>query len=476
MSSDFLWQAEDIVRTVRGTCLHEQSWDAKGVSIDSRLTAKGDLFIALQGAHHDGHDYVTAAFAAGASAAIVARQPQNVSPTAPLIFVEDTAIALNELGREARNRSRAKIIAVTGSVGKTSTKEMLRLCLSAVGKTYASPLSYNNHVGLPLALANLPPDANFGVFEMGMNHAGELRGLSLLARPDIALITTVDAVHVENFSSLDSIADAKAEVFEGLGEKGVVILNRDDSWYAKLSAAAKKRGCKNIVCFSETMKGDASLRECASSGQGSAIKAVVDGHKVSFSLASPGRHLVRNALAALLGAYAACGHAEECAAALSHFRPLKGRGAAHSIAFCGGHLHVVDETCNTSPVSVRAVIKALAEAVPESEGRRILVLGDMPELGATSPDLHLDLVSDIRGAGVDLVFCCGDLMRYLFDALPPALRGAFAPDSEELAFFLARAVRTGDVVTVKGPRSMDMDRIIEALNALADPEQIVVNA
>ena len=248
-----LWTAEEIIRAVRGHCLQEQNWNATGVSIDSRFLVKGDVFIALQGPVHDGHDHVAAAFAAGAAAAIVSRQPAQTPGDSPLIFVEDTFVALQDLGRAGRDRAQGKIIAVTGSVGKTSTKEMLRLSLSAVGKTYANRGSFNNHWGVPLALASLPADAAYGVFELGMNHAGELAALSALARPDIALITTIEAVHLEFFASTEAIADAKAEIFDGMQETGIVVLNRDNPHSARLASAAKSKGIKKILYFSNLL-------------------------------------------------------------------------------------------------------------------------------------------------------------------------------------------------------------------------------
>jgi UDP-N-acetylmuramoyl-tripeptide--D-alanyl-D-alanine ligase len=463
-----LWDAEDVVRAVRGRCLHEQSWGATGVSIDSRTVAKGDLFIALQGPVHDGHDHVAAAFAAGAAAALVARQPLQVPPDSPLVFVEDTFQALQELGRAGRDRAQGKIIAVTGSVGKTSTKEMIRLALGAVGKTFANPGSLNNHWGLPLALACLPADADYGIFEMGMNHASELAALSVLGRPDIAVITTVEAVHLEFFPSVEAIADAKAEVFQGMNDKGIAVLNHDNEHFVRLASAAKSRGIKKILSFGQTVKTDAAMIDCAPTFGGNHIDAIIAGQDIHYSISARGMHLAQNSLAALLTAFAASGKIEECAAALSHYQTPAGRGVSQVVKFPDGSCFtLIDESYNASPAAVRAVIRVLAQTTPPRKGRRLLVLGDMRELGVTSKDLHADLASDIEDAGIASVFCCGEMMRYLYDALPEELRGAYAQDSTELAPLVAQAIGKDDVVTVKGSHSMNLGLVIDALKSLA---------
>ncbi len=471
-----LWHAEDVVRAVRGSILHEQSWTARGISIDSRSVCPGDLFIAIKGPNNDGHDYVAAAFEAGASAAIVSRQPVNANPGVALIFVSDTFQALNDLAAAARARTRAKVIAITGSVGKTTTKDMLRVCLSAVGKTYASPLSYNNQFGVPLSLANLPPDANFGILELGMNHPAELARLSCLAVPDIAVITAIDPVHTANFASLDAIADAKAEIFDGLKKGGIVILNRDIPHYARLASAAKAKGFKKVATFSEGNKADATLRKCALTEENSFINAIIAGRQISYAIRSPGKHLVKNSLAALLAAYAVSGKLEECAAALSHYEPMPGRGLAEILDLPDGPLMLIDEASNTSPASVKAVAQALGQRIPSSGGRRILIVGEIPELGLMSPDLHLELVPDIVAANIDLVFCCGDTTRYLYDALPPDLHGGYDPESAQLAALITQSVGANDIVTVKGARPT-MQSILDALKSLAaDPSQKTANA
>lgn len=466
MTAKLNWNAEDVIRAVHGQCLHDQSWQAHGVAIDSRVTQPGDLFVALKGPTHDGHEHVSAAFAAGAVAAIVARQPPQIPPQAPLITVPDTFTALQELGQAGRKRAQAKTIAVTGSVGKTGTKEMLRLMLNEVGDTYANEGSFNNHWGVPLSLARLPADALYGVFEIGMNHAGELGPLSQQVRPDVALITNIEAVHLEFFASIEAIADAKAEIFLGMAPSAVVVLNRDNSQFARLAAAAKERGLKKILGFGRDGKADARMMECIEKTDGSEIKADILGKKISYRISAPGSHVAMNSLGALCAAMAAGADLQACAAALSHYKQPKGRGVIQNIALPDGDITVIDESYNASPVAVRFAIRVLGQMAPGKGGKRILVLGDMRELGETSPALHTDLAKDIAEAKVDRVFCCGEMMAHLFEALPPALRGMHTKTSAELAPLVAEATHAGDVVTVKGSNGMKMWAVVEALKDL----------
>jgi len=463
MTAPLTWNAEDILRAVHGQCLQEQSWSASGISIDSRSVNKGDLFIALKGPNHDGHDHVAAAFERGAVGAIVARQPAQIPAQAPLIMVEDTFAALEELGRAGRARTQAKIVAVTGSVGKTSSKEMLRLMLSAVGNTYANEGSLNNHWGVPLSLARLPQDDHFGVFELGMNHAGELTLLSKQAKPDVAMITTVEAVHLEFFPSVEAIADAKAEIFAGTKPDGSAVLNRDNMHFNRLMTAAKNFGIKKILSFGHDSKNDARILSYTANAEGGSIKADIMGKKIDYTLSVPGEHLAMNSLGSLLTAVAAGGDLEACAAALCHFQQPKGRGVAQTIHLPTGAFTLIDESYNASPVAVRAAITVLGQ---KSAGRKILALGDMRELGTTGPQLHAELATHIVAHKIDQVFTCGDLMAHLYEALPPALRGKHADNSTELAPHVAAAVQPGDHVTVKGSLSTQMIKVVETLKVL----------
>lgn len=467
MTPQLIWQAEDIIRAVRGECLHEQSWQCGGVSIDSRTVKSGDLFIALKGPVHDGHDHVAAAIAAGAGAAIVARQPPHTTPVTPLIFVEDTFKALEALGYAGRMRSTGTIIAVTGSVGKTSTKEMLRLALGATGGTYANEGSLNNHWGVPLSLARLPADALYGVFELGMNHAGELKILSEQVKPQVALITTVEAVHLEFFPSVEAIADAKAEIFCGLSKNGTAVLNRDNRYFQRLTAAAKAQSIKNILSFGRDSKADARMVDYSSENGIGLITCDVMGKSLRFRLGAPGEHLAMNTLGALLTAAAAGSDVEACAEALAAYRQPKGRGVIENLPLKSGEFTLIDESYNASPVAVGFAARVLGQMPVAKNGRRILVLGDMRELGTESPALHTALAKDIQDAKIDLVYCCGEMMHHLFNAIPSTLRGAHAADSSALAPLVADAVHAGDIVTVKGSLSMAMSKIVAALRALS---------
>ncbi len=463
MTDQLNWQAEDVVRAVHGECLQEQTWAAHGVSIDSRTVQKGDLFVALKGPSHDGHDHVAAAFNNGATAAIVARQPSQVPAQAPMLFVNDTFTALQELGRAGRARTKARIVAVTGSVGKTSSKEMLRLMLGAAGSTYANEGSLNNHWGVPLSLARLPQDAYYGVFELGMNHAGELTVLSQQAQPDVALITTIEAVHLEFFASSEAIADAKAEIFLGMKPDGAAVLNRDNAYYARLAAAAKTHGLKKILGFGRDSKSDARLLDYIPTEEGSTVKAEIMGRKITYQLGVAGEHLALNALGCLLASAAIGADLEACATALAHYQQPKGRGVVSVVNMSNGSFTLIDESYNASPVAVRAAIRVLGQ---KTGGRKILALGDMKELGDAAPALHADLVQDIIAAQIDSVFTCGEMSSYLFHVLPEKLRGSHAANSTELALLIAAAIQAGDVITVKGSNSMQMNKIVAALKAL----------
>ncbi len=466
-----IWQAEEVLRAMRGQCLHEQSWTARGVAIDSRAVQPGDIFVALKGPVHDAHGFTGQAFANGAAAAIVQRAPSQVPPDAPLIFVEDTFTALQDLGRVGRQRSGAKIVAVTGSVGKTSSKEMLRLMLGAVGDTYANEGSFNNHWGVPLSLARLPAGANYGVFEVGMNHAGEMGPLAREVQPHVALITNVEAAHLEYFASVEAIADAKAEIFLGMDSGGIAVLNRDNAHYARLLAAARTQGLRRIVSFGRDSKADARLLSLAATPNGNEVKANILGQNLTFLVGVPGAHMAFNAVGTLLAAAAAGASPEICAAALERYRIPAGRGGRQTLHTPSGSFLLIDESYNASPVAVRAAIHALGQTEVASSGRRTAVLGDMRELGATAPQLHADLAESLVAARIDTVHTCGAMMERLYNVLPPALRGHHAPDSATLAPLVAAEVQAGDVVMVKGSHSMELTKVIAALKALESTTQ-----
>jgi UDP-N-acetylmuramoyl-tripeptide--D-alanyl-D-alanine ligase len=449
-----LWSAQDL-RAATGGVLRVP-FVARGVSIDSRTLRPGDLFVALVGENGDGHAHVAAALARGAAGALVHRLPEGVPDDAPLLQVADTLQGLTALAAFARARFGGKLVAVTGSVGKTTTKEMLRDILTAHGKTWAAEASHNNQWGVPLTLARLPADAKFCVAEIGMNHAGEILPLTKLARPHVAVVTNVERAHVGHLGSLEAIADEKISISAGLEPGGVTVLPGDSPLLARLRAQ-----CGAAKLFGSGDNADARLVDLRADADGSDLVADIDGTRVAFRLGAPGRHMAINALAALLAATLLGADARKSAAALTGFSPVTGRGARRAIAVTGGTATLLDESYNASSVAVRAALAVLA-LLPAR--RRVVVLGDMLELGDEGPAEHAGLAGDV-GAVADLFFACGPLTRLLFDALPAAKRGAHAPDSAALAPLVAADLRAGDAVLVKGSLGSKMKRIVDALEA-----------
>lgn len=464
MTAQILWTADEAARATGGRAIG--TWEATGVSIDSRSVAAGDFFVAIQGPHFDGHGFVADALQKGAAAAMVSAIPDGLPADAPLLIVEDTLEALRGLACAARGRTGAKVIAVTGSVGKTGTKEALRLVLGRQGSCHATEGNLNNHWGLPLSLARMPKETDFAVLEMGMNHPGEITPLSEMAQPHVAVITTVEAVHSEFFSSTDEIADAKAEIFDGMGGEGggSAILNRDNPHFERLAAAARRKGL-TVIAFGSHEAADVRVRRFAIESDGSSIEAWILGQVIDCRIGAPGRHWVNNSLA-VLGATAAAGaNVKQAAAALEDLRPPEGRGRQHTIPYGAGHFTVVDESYNASPVSMQAAFETLAHAAPDG-GRRIAVLGDMLELGADSDARHAALSEPLIEAGVDLVFTAGPRMAHLWEALPKSMRGGHGADSEQLSPMVTAAVRPDDLVMVKGSAGSRMGVIVAALIGL----------
>jgi UDP-N-acetylmuramoyl-tripeptide--D-alanyl-D-alanine ligase len=459
------WTSAEAAAAVGGTA-SGPAFEATGVSIDSRTVKPGDLFVALSGPSFDGHDFVARALEAGAAGALVSRRPEGVGAAAPLVTCADTFAGLEGLGGAARQRAEARIVAVTGSVGKTSTKEALRHALGSLAPTFATEGSLNNHWGVPLSLARLPRDAAYGVFELGMNHAGELGPLSRQVRPDVAVITNVEAVHLEHFASVEAIADAKAEIFEGMSPRGIAVLNRDNAHFERLAAAARAQGLGQVLSFGAGEGSDARLIDCALEATSSAVIARIRGERLEYRVSTPGRHHVINSLGLLLAVGALGGDVAEAARSLSRIPAIKGRGQRKRVELPGGALTLIDESYNASPASVAATLQVLGWTPPAPGGRRIAILGDMLELGSRSPELHAGLAQAVEEAGIDLVFCSGPNMRHLFEALPASRRGAYAPDSATLAPVVAGAVRAGDVLTVKGSKGSLMGRVIDAVAAL----------
>lgn len=457
-----LWTLGEILAATRGASLGAPGAEVGGFSIDSRTLLPGEAFVAIRGPNRDGHAFVAAALDKGAACAIVDKSfPPGDEER--LVRVGDTLEALNDLGRAARARAgEAAIVAVTGSVGKTGTKEALRLALAPSGSVHASAKSFNNHWGVPLSLANMPRGTRFGVFEIGMNHPGEIAALVPMVAPHIAIVTTIAPVHLGFFRSVEEIADAKAEIFGGLVPCGSAIVNRDNPYHARLEARARAHGA-DVVGFGESEHAEARLRHVELHPDGSDIVADILGETVAYRLGAPGRHLVQNSLAVLAAAKRAGADLARAASALAALSPGAGRGARTVLETGAGRLAIIDESYNANPASMRAALATLGLTPRAAFKRRIAVLGDMLELGPDGPRLHAELADAVDAAGVDVVFACGELMRGLYEALPAARRGAYAKTSEELAPKLVEAVGPGDAIMVKGSLGSRMAPLVEAL-------------
>ncbi len=435
-----------------------------GLSIDSRTLQPGDAFFAIAGDKSDGHDYAESALAAKAGLAVVSQAKSGqFGNDAPLLIVKEVLEGLRDLARAARSRTAAKVIGVTGSVGKTGTKEALKLVLSRQGVTHASAASYNNHWGVPLSLARCPGEADYAIFEMGMNHSGEIGPLAKLVRPHIAIITAIAPVHLEYFKSLDDIADAKAEIFEGVEPGGAAILNRDGEYFERLAKNAAKAKIGKIVSFGEHDKADARLIQCALQPGSSTVHADILGADVKYKIGAPGRHLVVNSLAVLAASALAGADLAISALALANLVPASGRGTQIPLALPGGTALLIDESYNANPVSMRAALALLGNAQIGPRGRRIAVLGDMLELGKKADALHRELADPILENAVDLVFCSGPAMHALWQALPSGRRGGYAEDSKGLESKVIDVVRAGDAIMVKGSNGSKMAPIVKAL-------------
>ena len=470
-----LWNREALLAATGGEASGD--WSAiSGVSIDTRSIKQGDLFVALKDVR-DGHDFVGAALEAGAAAALVSRSPESVAANAPLLRVGDPLFALETLGGAARARTtRAKIIAVTGSAGKTSVKDALAAILSGQGETHASAKSYNNHWGVPLTLARMPLETRFGIFEIGMNHSGEIAPLTRMVRPHIAIITNVLPAHLGNFDSEADIAAAKAEIMEGVVPGGHVLLNRDNRWFDVLAEKAQTLGL-TIVSFGEAEDASVRLLKLSQQPESASAEADILDERVLFRLNSAGRHQVINALAVLAAAKLAGADLALSALALGQWKPGDGRGARRRIRLDpidpNTAFELIDESYNANPASVVAALETLSLAQPASSatgrpGRRIAILGDMLELGTDADRLHVDIAATPHMENVDTVFACGPHSRTLYDALPKAKRGAWTADSATLAPLVRDEMRAGDVVMVKGSLGSAMATIVTALDDLGD--------
>ena len=439
-----------------------EEWSAFGVSIDTRTIQPGEMFVALQDAR-DGHEFLESAFDNGASAALVARAPENAPEGAPLLVVPDTLGGLRDLARAARLRNFGKRIGVTGSVGKTSTKDMLRSALGRCGVVHAADRSFNNHWGVPLTLASLPMHANYGVFEIGMNHAGEITPLTELVFPHAAIVTTVGTAHLEFFDSVEGIAEAKAEIFKGVAPGGAAILPADNEHYAILRKRAEQAGIQRLIDFGAKETAHCRLIDYQSDGSAGQVTALIHKKEVRFRLGAPGYHQAMNAVAAIAAAHAVGAPLDLIVQGIEAFGAGAGRGEHRKMHIRGVSISVLDESYNANPTSMAAAINVLAEKQPAKSGRRIAVLGDMLELGDDAVAFHEAIKPALEHAGVEKTYTVGELMENLWKALPSDMQGAHAAQVSGLASKLLADLRDGDIILVKGSNGSRVSEIISIL-------------
>ena len=449
-----LWTSDEIAAATGGTA--SAAFAADGVSIDSRSVEPGDLFVALEGAR-DGHEFIPGALASGAAGSLTSKPVEG-----PHVTVENTFKALEKLGNIARVRAKhARRGAVTGSVGKTSVTRAVEAGLRLAGRAHASVKSYNNHIGVPLTLARMTADTERAVFEIGMNHAGEIGPLSRMVAPHVVAVTTVGPVHIENFDDGEAgVAKAKAEIFEGLERDGVAVLNADDAWFPLLRDAAVAAGAR-VRSFGAAADAHARLMSFKAHAGGADVEAVIGGETVVYSLLQSAVHWGPNSLCVLLMLEALGVDRATALKALAAFAPLEGRGAERQVPVAGGAFTLIDESYNANPISMAAALRSLGERAVA--GRRIVALTDMLELGADGPKFHAGLAGPIERAGVDEVFCAGPLMAALWEALPLNRRGGYARTADELAPLVAGAVGPGDAVMVKGSNGSRAGKIAAVL-------------
>ncbi|PZX16264.1 UDP-N-acetylmuramoyl-tripeptide--D-alanyl-D-alanine ligase [Palleronia aestuarii] len=465
-----LWTSEEAAAATGGES--RGAWSASGLSIDTRTLAPGDLFVALT-AERDGHDFVADAFARGAAAALVARVPNGVDDDAPLLLVDDVLAGLGQMASDARSRFGGKVLAITGSVGKTTTKDMARVALSGQMRVHAAEASYNNHWGVPLTLARLDPDAQVAVIEIGMNHPGEIAPLARLARPDVALVTTIAPAHLEAFASVEEIAREKATIFEGLGTGGTAIVPADSPNLEILAEAARARTSDiRRVGFADAA--DYRLDTVELRAGSTIVQARAGDLALVFRLGGAGRHFAPNALSVLAAAEALGGDMVLSGHALAEWQPSAGRGTREFVALDpveDAMIELIDDAFNANPASMGAALDALIASDPGPDGRRVAILGDMLELGADEMALHAAIASHPGLDAVDLVHCAGPRIRAAWEALPELRRGVWTERAEELAGRVAGLVRPGDIVLVKGSKGARTARVVDAIRKLGHRER-----
>jgi UDP-N-acetylmuramoyl-tripeptide--D-alanyl-D-alanine ligase len=470
-----LWTSDAAAMATDGRA--QGIWSCDGVSIDTRTLQAGDLFVALKDAR-DGHDFVAQALANGAGAALVSRIPEGVAKDAPLLIVDDVLLGLEKLGIAARARTQAKVVAVTGSVGKTSTKEMLLAMLSDQGRAHASVASYNNHWGVPLTLARMPQDTEYAIIEIGMNHPGEIAPLARMARPDVAMVTTVAAAHLEAFENVAAIAVEKAAIFEGVPEGGTAVINADIEHAAILMTKAVDRKLRELEFGEHGFQ--FKLLDVKVQADATVVQADADGMPLLFKIATPGRHFAMNGLGALAVVQALGGDLALAAQSLGRWQPYKGRGVREKIVLDPVERHLsldlIDDSYNANPTSMAASLEVLAasEVIHDigrvSKGRRIAFLGDMKELGPDDVALHAGLAHLDATQSLDVVHCIGPLMKFLYDLLPEHQRGHWTETSAEMLPHLTGALDSGDVVLAKGSLSMKLGAIVDAIHKMGHPD------
>lgn len=467
-----LWTSAEAAQATGGRVT--VPWQATGVSIDTRSIKPGELFVALKDAR-DGHDFVADALAKGAAAALVSRRPEGVGEDAPLLIVDDVLDGLRALGVASRTRFTGKVIGVTGSVGKTSTKEMLRAILGDQGQVHAAEKSYNNHWGVPLTLARMPVEADFAVIEIGMNHPGEIAPLAALAKPHVAMITTVAPAHLEAFDSIEGIAREKASIFTGLTAGGVAVINADVDTTAILDAAAEAVGAR-IIRFGETSKADWHLAKSFLKEGQTIAQGTAEGAPLLYKLQSPGRHFAMNALGALAVARACGADLALATGSLGRWLPYEGRGARETVHFDvvdeSQSIDLFDDAYNANPASMGAALDMLATSTPRdglgrvSAGRRIAILGDMLELGPQEAALHAGLAEHPSMQAINVVHCVGPKANALWQVLPKAKRGHWFETSDEMAANVRGLIDSGDIVLVKGSLGIGLARVVDAIRKL----------
>lgn len=455
-----LWTSRAIAEATGGQA--SRDFAVGGVAFDSREVKTGDLFVAMKGAQSDGYAFVDRAIASGAAGVLVDRPVKG-----PHVLVDNAAHALEALGVESRRRMKGKVIGVTGSAGKTGTKEALYLAFDRIssGKAHRSLKSYNNHVGVPLSLSRMPEETAFGIFEMGMNHSGELTALTRMVRPNVALITTIAPAHIEHFGSEERIADAKAEIFQGLTGEAVAVLPYDSPHLPRLYAKAT-RHAKRIITFGLGEGADVrAIEQATAPGGGTFVTARFPEAQLSFTIAAPGAHWVQNALAVIAVVDALGGDIAAAGLSLAELQGLPGRGARRQIDLLnGGSALLVDESYNANPASMWATLAQLGR---EPGTRKVAVLGAMKELGALSDRLHAELADAVLGANVELVVLVGRETEPLGEALKGKIKVYQVANAAAATQILPALLQGGDAVLVKGSNSVGLSGLVDDLTAEA---------